>query len=167
MIRKGRVRAASAARTVERGKNPEDGTGEGVASLHLPCCDRPVSRPCERGGCDTVAPGVHVLEGSKNPRRGDSRARLDGEAAQAVATIPERGQPRRSSALKGKRTPRESLPGLGPGVRLQGEHPEAVSNGVGGAREANSALPERLKFSEGDANSTRARPGAGDRARPL
>jgi len=27
------VRAASAARTVERGKNPEDGTGEGLATF--------------------------------------------------------------------------------------------------------------------------------------
>jgi hypothetical protein len=34
--RKGVVRAASAARTVERGKNPEDGTGEGLVTLTLP-----------------------------------------------------------------------------------------------------------------------------------
>jgi len=32
-LREETVRAASAARTVERGKNPEDGTGEGVAAL--------------------------------------------------------------------------------------------------------------------------------------
>jgi hypothetical protein len=31
----GSERAASAARTVERGKNPEDGTGEGLATLVL------------------------------------------------------------------------------------------------------------------------------------
>jgi hypothetical protein len=35
--RKGPTRAANAARTVERGKNPEDGTGEGLATLVLPC----------------------------------------------------------------------------------------------------------------------------------
>jgi len=34
-LRKGFVRAASAARTVERGKNPEDGTGEGLATFAL------------------------------------------------------------------------------------------------------------------------------------
>jgi len=34
-FRKGIVRAASAARSVERGKNPEDGTGEGLATLTL------------------------------------------------------------------------------------------------------------------------------------
>jgi hypothetical protein len=32
----GSERAANAARTVERGKNPEDGTGEGLATLVLP-----------------------------------------------------------------------------------------------------------------------------------
>jgi len=31
--RKGSGRAASEAKTVERGKNPEDGTGEGLATL--------------------------------------------------------------------------------------------------------------------------------------
>jgi len=34
-IRKGLVRAASVARTVERGKNPEDGTGGGLATSTL------------------------------------------------------------------------------------------------------------------------------------
>jgi len=40
------VRAASAARSVERGKNPEDGTGEGLVILTFPAVIAPVA--CDR-----------------------------------------------------------------------------------------------------------------------
>jgi len=44
-LRKGSCSAACAARTVERGKNPEDGTGGGVAFLRpLPAASRPQGR---------------------------------------------------------------------------------------------------------------------------
>jgi len=54
------VRAASAARTVERGWNPEDGTGEGLATLTL------------RGGISILswregAPDVVAFEGARTP----------------------------------------------------------------------------------------------------
>jgi len=99
------VRAASAARTVERGKNPEDGTGGGLATLTLPA---PASRPgwVERGTRRSCA------QGSKNSTRGDPELGRHAVVAQATITGPKRGQPRRSSALKGTRTPREDLPGL-------------------------------------------------------
>jgi len=60
-IRKGHVRAACVARTVERGKNPEDGTGGGLATSTLSAV---VARPrrSEEG-----APGVVALEGARTP----------------------------------------------------------------------------------------------------
>jgi len=61
---------ASAARTVERGKNPEDGTGEGLVILTPPA----VTARSWWGG--QGAPGVEVLEGSKNPRRGDPEPKV-------------------------------------------------------------------------------------------
>jgi len=55
------VRAASAARTVERGKNPEDGTGEGLATFtHHAAVERPGRG--EKGATD-----VDVLKGTRTP----------------------------------------------------------------------------------------------------
>jgi len=61
-LRKGFARAASTARTVERGKNPEDGTGEGLATLVL-------GNGAQRPVAATRAPDVHVLEGARNQER--------------------------------------------------------------------------------------------------
>jgi hypothetical protein len=64
-----------------------------------------------RGGWNG-APDVDSARGSKNSKRGDPELGRHAVVAQATIARPKRGQPRRSSALKGTRTPREDLPGL-------------------------------------------------------
>jgi len=66
-FRKGSVRAACAARTVERGKNPEDGTGEGVARLRTTS----VIARSPRRTRGTRRKGVR---GNRNPMRGGPQA---------------------------------------------------------------------------------------------
>jgi hypothetical protein len=115
--REGFARSVIAARTVERGKNPEDGTGEGLATLVL-----------RTGGSAALAVkrGTRrsCVRRSKNPTRGGSRAheRLPsvpstgggGEGARAART-------RRT--LKRSRTPREALPEPSPGSQARRERP--------------------------------------------
>jgi hypothetical protein len=64
-----------------------------------------------RGGWNG-APDVDSAHGSKNSTRGDPELGRHAVVAQATIARPGRGQPRRSPALKGTRTPREDLPGL-------------------------------------------------------
>jgi len=163
------VRAASAARTVERGKNPEDGTGEGLAAFTFPAA---VPRPSRvdrswsgrRGGTRRRSatreqePQERRFPGSTGTARPRQRSRR----------FPERGQPRRSPALKGKRTPREDLPGL----RLwecgrTRKTPRPVRTARGERWKPRRRYSGDKRTSEGDVNLTRARPSAGDRARPL
>jgi len=60
-IPQGSERAANAARTVERGRNPEDGTGEGLATFtHHAAVERPGRG--EKGATD-----VDVLKGTRTP----------------------------------------------------------------------------------------------------
>jgi hypothetical protein len=102
--RKGFVRAASAAKTVERGKNPEDGTGEGLATF-THSVEAARSRRSDKGH------PASTCSREREPQERRSRAWTDAEVAQAIAARPEHGQPRRGPALKGKRTPGEDLPG--------------------------------------------------------
>jgi len=104
--RKGFVRAASAARTVERGKNPEDGTGGGLATSTLSAV---VARPRRS---DEGAPGVVVLEGARTPGEAIPGLVRPPRLRKQLGAKPEQGQPRRGPALKGKRTPGEDLPRL-------------------------------------------------------
>jgi hypothetical protein len=62
-----RAVAASEAGTVERGKNPEDGTDEGLAILVSQ--ERSQDRVCEKGAPDVVA-----FEGERTPGEADPRA---------------------------------------------------------------------------------------------
>jgi len=102
-LRKECVRAANVARTVERGRNAEDGTGEGLAILTF---------RKEPQGTERVTRGTRRrrARGSKNPRRGNTEL-LDVSIARAGGTKLALGQPRRGSTLKGKGTPGEDLPG--------------------------------------------------------
>jgi len=74
-LRKGFVRAASAARTVERGKNPEDGTGGGLAILtrHGTIFTdlRRKEKLDDRSPRGRKGHPAYNARGSKNPRRGD------------------------------------------------------------------------------------------------
>jgi len=77
-LREGSVRAASAARTVERGKNPEDGTGEGVATLTR---HGTIFAARRRSLCGRKGHPAYNARGSKNPRRGDPAFEDRGPAA--------------------------------------------------------------------------------------
>jgi len=77
-----------AARTVERGKNPEDGTDEGLATLVL-----------RTGGSAAVAvkwaPGVVVSAGARNPREADPELTNAFLVPSTEAAEKERGRQRR------------------------------------------------------------------------
>jgi len=128
------VRAASAARTVERGKNPEDGTGEGLATFtHL---------------SGTVMGTARATRGTR--RRAFEGARTPGEAIPSLRITDgcvsgHRDTGARAAGIRsgsaGEANFRRGSPGtLVAGVRRHEEDPEAVSNGEGGALEATKAL---------------------------
>jgi len=165
-LARGAIRSAFAARTVERGKNPEDGTGEGSAS------PRPPQRRLSwRGGVGGTRRSC--VRGKKKPRRGGSRANPNaparfggrgGEGTRAAKT-------RRT--LERNPTPREDLSELTSRKSARRGKPRGRRNGEGGAPEANKALldgPKRLRkephISEGDGHLMRGRTDAGDRGRP-
>jgi len=67
VFREGHVRSVNAAGSVERGKNPEDGTGEGLATLahHHGGSAAGAAKRGTRRSC---------VQGSRKPTRGGSRA---------------------------------------------------------------------------------------------
>jgi hypothetical protein len=81
----GSVRAANAARSVEGGKNPEDGTGEGVATLvhhgrrKPDAVQRGTRRSCVRGGKNLRRDGPGSTSGSSPRRRWGVTARQPGQ----------------------------------------------------------------------------------------
>jgi hypothetical protein len=160
---RGAIRSAFAARTVERGKNPEDGTGEGSASPRPP--QRRLSCRCgargTRGSC---------VRGRNKPRRGGSRATRTIRPASADVAVREHGRQRRDELCRGTEPHERISWNSRPGSQLDEEYPAAVPNGEGGAPEANKALLGESKLlrkeprvSEGDGHLMRGRPHAGDR----
>jgi len=121
------------AKTVERGKNPEDGTGEGLATFVLP--DGLTAAWARRG---TRRSGVS--RGARTPGETDPWSRNDSPRASGLDRRRESGRIRRGRALKTSRTPREDL--TGPWFRKSGTPRKTPrpTNGVGGAPEANTAL---------------------------
>jgi hypothetical protein len=106
----GFVRAACVARTVERGKNPEDGTGGGLAtSTLLAAVER--SWWGEEG-----APGVKAFEGARTHERRNPE--LD-----RAAVVRKNGRSRGDGAravgerfgFEGEINPRRGAPGASPG----------------------------------------------------
>jgi hypothetical protein len=127
-LREGFARSVIAARTVERGKNPEDGTGGGLATL------------THQSGGSAAALATRGtrrrrVRGRKNPRRGGSRAHENASAHSPYGlwgeAEKERGRHRRERTLKRNPTPREALRNLRPGVRLDEKTPEAVETAWG------------------------------------
>jgi hypothetical protein len=102
-IPQGSERAANAARTVERGKNPEDGTGEGLATLAY----HDGGASFRRG--TKVAPGVKVLSGARTPGEADPVPTDRGRPRKRASMRTGGGQSRRGRALKRSRTSREGL----------------------------------------------------------
>jgi len=98
---RGAIRSVLAARTVERGKNPEDGTGEGSASPRPP--QRRLS--CRRGVRGTRR---SCVRGRNKPRRGGSRATRTLRPASADVAVRERGRQRRDELCRGIKPPRGS-----------------------------------------------------------
>jgi len=165
-LARGAIRSAFAARTVERGKNPEDGTGEGSAS------PRPPQRRLScRGGVGGTRRSC--VRGRKKPTRGGSRATRTLRSASADVAEREHGRQRRDELCRGTEPHERIFRNSRPGSQLDEEYPAAGPNGEGGAPEANKALlgePKRLRKeprdSEGDGHLMRGRPHAGDRGRP-
>jgi len=127
------VRAANVARTVERGKNPEGGTGEGLAILTF---------RKEPQGTERVTRGTRRrrARGSKNPRRGNTEL-LDVSVARAGGTkTGARAAKTRFNSEGEGNSRRGSSRTLVLEVRSVAENPEAVSNGEGGALEATRVL---------------------------
>jgi len=113
-----------AARTVERGKNPEDGTGGGLATL---------THPNDGSAADRATRGTRRrrVRGRKNPRRGGSRASERFGPLRWGEAEKELGRHIRERTLKRNPTPREDLRNSRPGVRLDEETPEAVETAWG------------------------------------
>jgi len=163
---RGAIRSAFAARTVERGKNPEDGTGESSAS----------SRPPQRRlSCRCGVRGTRrsCVRGRNKPRRGGSRATRTIRPASADVAVREHGRQRRDELCRGTEPHERISWNSRPGSQLDEENPAAGPNGEGGAPEANKALLGESKLlrkeprvSEGDGHLMRGRPDAGDRGRP-
>jgi len=135
-LREGLARAASAAGSVERGKNPEDGTGGDLAISTL--STRPRGRAgVTRGTRRCCAQGARTpgeaIPGSKG-RRGRASGR-DDTGARAVET--------QFSSEEEANSRRGSSGASALGVRLHGEDREAGKNGEAGALEATKALPRR------------------------
>jgi len=120
--------------TVERGKNPEDGTDEGLATL--------VPRGLPRGGLrrrrGTRRRGVR---GSKNPTRG-SPAKLWNDTSPFGGAGRRRGTRVEADpgTLKRHRTPRGQIVGLTFCDKAWRGIPRGRASDVGGAPEANKAL---------------------------
>jgi len=132
-LARGAIRSAFAAGTVERGKNPEDGTVEGSASLRPPqrrlscrCGVRGTRRSCVRG--------------RKKPTRGGSRATRTHRPASADVAVREHGRQRRDVLCRGTKPHERIFRNSRPGSQLDEEYPAAGRNGEGGAPEANKAL---------------------------
>jgi len=161
-------------RTVERGKNPEDGTGGGLATSTL----RTAALGRTRRGESSSTQARSALRRQGHPASWRSREQetqerrfpyLDGRPRPRKRTEanPGCGQPRRGSALKGKRTPGEDLPGFGHGSQVGRETPRGRLERRGGSAQSHErATRQTAETSEGDANSTRARSSAGDCVRP-
>jgi len=150
------------ARTVERGKNPEDGTGGGLATLtHSAAVER--SWWSEKG-----APGVVALEGARTQERrnpGLGRALITRKNERSCVT--EQGQSVHGTVLQESETPREELRAQARGQVARGRPRGPVTNGRGGSAGSHEGATRAApRNSAGDSNSTRARTGAGNRARP-
>jgi len=120
--------------TVERGKNPEDGTDEGLATL-VPR-GLPQGRSRRRRG--TRRRGVR---GSKNPKRGRP-ARLWNDTSPSGGACRRRGARAEADpgTLERHRTPRGQIVGLTFCDKAWRGIPRGRANDVGGAPEANKAL---------------------------
>jgi hypothetical protein len=77
------VRAVCVARTVERGKNPEDGTGEGLATFTHPAA-------VERSWWGDKGHPASLCSREQEPTRGESRARA-GNGRLLTRTVEARG----------------------------------------------------------------------------
>jgi hypothetical protein len=154
------TRAACAARTVERGKNPEDGTDGGVATL----ARRNGSRA---GAVKKGAPDVVACVGARTPGEADPLAHERSGLAQAGpgrrrgvrAEAKSSGSAEEPNPMRGARGTLFHEPGT------SRKTPSSVRT-RGGAPEANKALLDMSTHSEGDGHLTRAGAGAGDRVRP-
>jgi len=124
-----------AARTVERGKNPEDGTGGSVEAsvTHV----RPRGSAWRKG-----APGVKASVGARTPREADPQGSGTVSLLLRRGRTGERasGRRRSPSTLERHRTPRGK--NVEPWFYGKGRRgrPRDRRNGEGGAPEANKAL---------------------------
>jgi hypothetical protein len=121
------VRAASAARTVERGKNPEDGTGGGLATLTFPAA---AARPWwgETGHPASLRSREQEPQERRNPGSpGVTAAQADAATPEARAAETRSGSEREANSRRGSSGTSVT------GVRLVEEHPEAVSKRRGGS----------------------------------
>jgi len=143
-LARGAIRSAFAARTVERGKNPEDGTGEGSAS------PRPPQRRLSwRGGVGGTRRSC--VRGKKKPRRGGSRATRTIRPALADVAERERGRQRRDELWRGTQPHERIFRNSRPGSQLAEEDPVAVAT-------ARGERPKPIRrYSTGPSDSARSR----------
>jgi len=116
----------NAAESVERGKNPEDGTGEGLAIL-VHHHGGSAAGAAKRG---TRRRRVHLEKETQErriPRPPNDSARSGGRNGQGA-----RAATTRTNSVVEPNFTRGSPGTLVPGVRLDEEYPEADPNGEGG-----------------------------------
>jgi len=168
--RHGERRAPAGARDSPRAQ-PEPSRGARTPRTAPVGAWRPPPSPPRAQARDGATRGTRRrrARGSKNPKRGDfPSATRPLRPTQVDGAGPRPGQPRRDSALKRKRTPREALPGFHRrGSPVERGRPRGRSERRGGRGSSHQpATRTTPRTSEGDANLTRARPSAGDCARP-
>jgi len=121
------VRAACVARTVERGKNPGDGTGEGLATLTHPAA-------VERSWWGDKGHPASLRSREREPTRGESRA-------QRAAVVCSRERSTRDGARavgprfgsEGELNPKRGAPGFGSGSGCTRKTARPGGNGRGGS----------------------------------
>jgi hypothetical protein len=147
-LRKGLVRAASTARTVERGKNPEDGTGRRFGDLRSVGAARAVTvkkgHPASRRSWEQEPrrgrPPIGRTVSTRS--RGAGRGRTGGGGHEAA------------QAPKESRTPREERRGLGSAARPTRKTPRPVERRRGGSAGSQQGATRRVgETFEGDDNS--------------